>query len=165
MSKKTPKRRLAPLWLVAIAIASSTAHALTAEEQLGKSIFFDQNLSINKNQSCASCHGPEVGWTGPDQHINVAGTVYEGSILGRFGDRKPPSSAYATFSPIFHLQRQGKDALFVGGNFWDGRATGESWAIPPPIKRKGRFSTRSSKPCRMPPAWCIGSATPVIGLA
>ena len=50
--------------------------ALTAKEQLGKSIFFDVNLSINQNQSCAACHGPEAGWTGPDSVINAGGAVY-----------------------------------------------------------------------------------------
>ena len=34
------------------------AGSLSAEEQLGKSIFFDQDLSLNRNQSCASCHDP-----------------------------------------------------------------------------------------------------------
>ena len=54
---------------------------LTPTEQLGKSIFFDTNLSINLNQSCAGCHGPQVGWTGPDEPINAHGAVYEGSSL------------------------------------------------------------------------------------
>ena len=109
---------------------------LTAEEQLGKSIFFDDNLSINRNQSCAACHAPEVGWTGPDSAINTAGSVYEGSIAGRFGDRKPPSAAYATPSPVFHLDRSG---LFVGGNFWDGRATGEKLGNPAADQALGPF--------------------------
>lgn len=94
---------------------------LTPMEELGKALFFDRNLSIYHNQACAACHGPESGWTGPDAAINAHGAVYEGSIAGRFGDRKPPSVAYATQSPIFHMDKQGQ---FVGGNFWDGRATG-----------------------------------------
>jgi cytochrome c peroxidase len=57
--------------------------------------------------------------------VNAAGAVYEGSVTGRFGNRKPPSSAYAAPSPIFHLALDKKGDLFVGGNFWDGRATGE----------------------------------------
>ena len=98
-----------------------SAQTLSPLEELGRSIFFDENLSINGNQSCASCHSPEWGWTGPSSADNAGGSVYEGSIPGRFGDRKPPSAAYATLSPIFH---QDKSGLFVGGNFWDGRATG-----------------------------------------
>jgi cytochrome c peroxidase len=34
---------------------------LTDMEQLGALIFFDETLSIRQNQSCASCHVPEVG--------------------------------------------------------------------------------------------------------
>jgi cytochrome c peroxidase len=89
--------------------------------ELGDMIFDDENLSINRNQSCASCHAAEWGFTGPHTAVNAAGSVYEGSIPGRLGDRKPPSSAYSTLSPVLHIDGEG---LFVGGNFWDGRATG-----------------------------------------
>ncbi|MGB5726426.1 MAG: cytochrome-c peroxidase, partial [Thiogranum sp.] len=127
--------------LVASPIALSTAVGsalangddLTPIEELGSKIFFDELLSIRKNQACASCHVPELGWTGADSEINAQGAVYEGSLNGEFGNRKPPSSAYATLSPIFYAdfgnrllgdQDLGADPLFVGGNFWDGRATG-----------------------------------------
>jgi len=122
-----------------LAVAGGNAFALTPQEELGKSIFFDDNLSINGNQSCAACHGPGAGWTGPDAAINAAGSVYEGSIAGRFGDRKPPSSAYATPSPILHYVIQKKEALFVGGNFWDGRATGERLGSPAAEQAQGPF--------------------------
>jgi len=109
---------------------------LSVAEQLGKSIFFDDALSINANQSCASCHGPEAGWTGPDSDTNMTGAVYEGSIADRFGNRKPPSAAYATLSPLFH---QDKGGLFIGGNFWDGRATGERLGNPAADQALGPF--------------------------
>ncbi len=109
---------------------------LIPKERLGKSIFFDLHLSINQNQSCAACHAPEVGWTGPESDINASGAVYEGSIAGRFGNRKPPSSGYATLSPIFHMSKHG---LFVGGNFWDGRATGEKLGNPAADQAQGPF--------------------------
>ena len=32
------------------------AERLTEEQKLGKDLYRDSNLSINKNQSCASCH-------------------------------------------------------------------------------------------------------------
>jgi cytochrome c peroxidase len=135
-----------PIWVafgvVGVLLVTSMAvvvaqGALSPNEELGKSIFFDEDLSINKNQSCASCHTPEWGWTGPDSAINAGGSVYEGSIPGRFGDRKPPSAAYATQSPIFHWEKQG--ALFVGGNFWDGRATGEKLGNPAADQAQGPF--------------------------
>ena len=109
-----------------VSAITEAAHKLTPVEQLGKSIFFDKNLSINRNQSCATCHDPEAGWTGPDSEINAHGAAYKGSIEVRFGDRKPPSAAYAAVSPILHFNK--KEGLFIGGNFWDGRATGEKLA-------------------------------------
>ena len=124
------------LGLVLIVSVVSAQTSLTSKEELGKAIFFDVNLSINHNQSCASCHGLEVGFTGPESDINAAGAVYEGSILGRFGDRKPPSAAYATVSPIFHMDKNG---LFIGGNFWDGRATGQVLGNPAADQALGPF--------------------------
>lgn len=121
------------------AIGAAQVVMLTPEQALGKSIFFDENLSIGGNQSCAECHGPGAGWTGPDAAINKAGAVYEGSILGRFGNRKPPSSAYATPSPVLHFMMQKKEALFIGGNFWDGRATGERLGSPAAEQALGPF--------------------------
>jgi cytochrome c peroxidase len=124
------------LWLTTV---TWVAQALTPIEQLGKDIFFDQNLSFNANQACAACHTPEVGWTGPDTTINNTGGVYEASIPGRFGNRKPPSSAYATSSPILHHVIEKKKALFIGGNFWDGRATGEKLGNPAADQAQGPF--------------------------
>lgn len=93
---------------------------LTDQEQLGKALFFDTNLSEPPGQSCAVCHGPTVGYTGPDQAINRGGAVYEGAVAGRFGNRKPPAAAYAGSSPLLHFDGEKR----VGGMFWDGRATG-----------------------------------------
>jgi cytochrome c peroxidase len=119
-----------------IAAGVTAQSPLTPTEQLGKFIFEDERLSINENQSCATCHGREAGWTGPDSAINAHGTVYEGSVPGAFGDRKPPSVAYATQSPILHRDKKG---LFVGGNFWDGRATGEKLGNPAADQAQGPF--------------------------
>jgi len=124
--------------------------ALTEHEQLGKSIFFDTNLSINQNQACAACHGPEVGFTGPEADTNAGGAVYEGSISGRFGNRKPPSAAYATLSPIFYQDKKG---LFVGGNFWDGRATGEKLGNPAADQAQGPFLNPAEQ--ALPDSACV----------
>jgi len=147
------------LALVAMA-GAAFGNGLTPTQQLGKSIFFDNNLSINTNQSCAACHAPEVGWTGPDSALNAGGSVYEGSIAGRFGNRKPPSSAYATTSPILHYIVEKKAALFIGGNFWDGRATGEKLGNPAADQAQARSSTRSSRRCPMRLAWCTACVRP-----
>jgi cytochrome c peroxidase len=113
--------------------------SVTDTASLGRKIFFDQTLSANGNQSCAACHDPTSGWTGPLSSINEGGAVYEGSVAGLFGNRKPPSSAYATQSPILHLVIDKKDVLFVGGMFWDGRATGERLQSPTAEQALGPF--------------------------
>lgn len=132
------KRLMGAAALLLLAAGAAGAAGLTVKEQLGKDIFFDTNLSINGNQSCADCHAPEAGWTGPTSEVNAHGAVYEGSIAGRFGNRKPPSSAYATTAPILNYIRQG-GGMFVGGNFWDGRATGEKLGNPAADQAQGPF--------------------------
>lgn len=133
------------LLTVAVAVGLGAAHdtkrpvpfgKLTLIEHLGKLIFFDTNLSLYKNQSCAVCHSPTVGWTGPESAINSLGSVYMGSFDGRFGNRKPPASAYAGFSPVLHQDPPG---TWVGGMFWDGRATGSTLGDPLSEQAMGPF--------------------------
>jgi len=109
---------------------------LTDMEQLGKELFFDK-ISSPDNMSCATCHAPQVGFTGPIGGINAHGAVYRGAVPTRFGNRKPPSAAYATLSPTFHYDEE--EGLFVGGNFWDGRATGEALGNPAADQALGPF--------------------------
>jgi cytochrome c peroxidase len=125
------------LAIVLLHAGSGQAATLSTQEQVGKRLFFDANLSLHRNQSCAACHAPEVGWTGPDASINRMGAVYEASVPGRFGNRKPPSSAYATASPMLHYD--GRMKSFVGGSFWDGRATGELLGSPAADQAVGPF--------------------------
>jgi cytochrome c peroxidase len=117
--------------------ASGGKNCLTDLEKLGRHIFFDEELSEPAGQSCAACHGPRVGFTGPHSAVNATTAVYEGAVPGRFGNRKPPSAAYATSAPVFHLDPD--KALFVGGNFWDGRATGELLGSPAADQAQGPF--------------------------
>ena len=104
----------------------SAALAQDSESQemiaLGKAIFFDENLSANGTQSCATCHAPASGFTGPNSLVNAGGAVYEGAIPLHFGNRKPPTAAYAGDSPVFHFDEE--NGGWFGGMFWDGRATG-----------------------------------------
>jgi len=118
--------------LLLIVAAVSAQGSLTPKEELGKNLFFDTNLSDPPGQSCAVCHGPEVGYTGPDQAINAAGAVYEGAVPGRFGNRKPPAAAYAGDSPILYFD----GTKWVGGMFWDGRATG--WTLGDPLAEQAQ---------------------------
>ena len=95
--------------------------SFTDKQWLGKQLFFDTNLSEPTGLACAACHASQVGWSGPDAVTDLGGAVYEGAVKGRFGNRKPPSSAYGGDSPILHLDATNG---WTGGMFWDGRATG-----------------------------------------
>jgi cytochrome c peroxidase len=130
--------------LLAVAIVFAAAGAATAKddvplnpiEQLGKELFFDK-LSEPNGMSCAACHDPKVGFTGPKAGINQHGSVYKGAIPQRSGNRKAPSAAYATTAPIFDFDEV--EGLFIGGNFWDGRATGEVLGNPAADQALGPF--------------------------
>jgi cytochrome c peroxidase len=122
---------------VAVERARSAQTALSPLELLGKELFFDQQLSTPPGESCASCHHPRAGWTGPNPAINRRGAVYPGAVRQRFGNRRPPSAAYATFSPVLHLDAA--EGIFVGGNFWDGRATGDTLGSPTAEQALGPF--------------------------
>ncbi|GAB6142381.1 cytochrome-c peroxidase [Methylosoma difficile] len=105
--------------------SSNAFAALTDEQNLGKRLFSDVNLSLNRNQSCASCHSlDKLSGKAPafvDPLNAVQGTpVSLGSIEFATGRLNAPSIAYAAFTPEFHLEET--DGLYVGGLFWNGRA-------------------------------------------
>jgi cytochrome c peroxidase len=106
-----------------------SANDLTPMEQLGKFLFFDENLSTPPGQSCAVCHAPETGFTGPDSDINATDAVYPGVVHTRAGNRKPPTAAYGGYSPVLHYDEA--EEFWIGGMFWDGRATG--WILGDPL--------------------------------
>jgi len=89
---------------------------------LGKLLLFDKHLSVHENEACSFCHMPETGFTGPIPSLNLTTVSYPGSVRWRFSQRKPQSYMYATFAPVLHYNALNGD--FVGGNFWDMRASG-----------------------------------------
>jgi len=97
------------------------APAQTPIAALGKTIFFDTRLSSPAGLACASCHAPPAGFTYPNSAQNAQLGVASGAVAGRFGNRKPPTVSYASFSPngpTFNANAK----VYVGGLFWDGRA-------------------------------------------
>jgi cytochrome c peroxidase len=134
--------RIAVAVAIILALVAPMAPAALAQGPgdkvtLGKAIFFDTNLSVNGTQSCASCHAPAVGYTGPDSQVNASGAVYPGAIPTRFGNRKPPAAAYAGDSPGLHYDEIARE--WVGGMFWDGRATGGTLGDPLAEQAQGPF--------------------------
>ena len=114
---------LAPITGALLLLATSPIQARSNLETLGGAIYKDLNLSINANQSCMTCHQQSAGFADPENRVmpHVFPTS-DGSIPTLFGGRNAPTAAYAGFSPKFHYDAG--EGLFIGGLFWDGRATG-----------------------------------------
>lgn len=112
---------------------SANANDLTPKEELGMFLYFDENLSEPFGQSCASCHDPDFGFVDPDSDLPVS----EGVISGLFGGRNSPSSAYAMYAPIRYFDEA--EGLWIGGQFWDSRATGEVLGDPLADQALGPF--------------------------
>lgn len=88
-----------------------------SKQALGKKLFSDANLSLNRTQSCATCHNPDHAFI--DNRVNA---IFKSVSVGQdglsFGDRNAPTASYAKFSPVFHLDNENQ---FIGGQFVDGR--------------------------------------------
>jgi cytochrome c peroxidase len=98
------------------AVLPATALGLTSLETLGKKIYVDRTLSDPNGQACSDCHLPSAGRADPDQGLPVS----EGVVPKNFGGRNSPTAAYAAYSPVF--QWNAMKGMYVGGQFWDGRA-------------------------------------------
>jgi cytochrome c peroxidase len=84
----------------------------------GEALFFDTNLSLNRTQSCATCHNPASGFT--DSRDNgTGGAVSLGDDGHTLGDRNAPTITYASLAPAFGRDDTG---VYAGGLFYDGRA-------------------------------------------
>ena len=121
--------------LLMAVLASAPAafgQALTPIEQLGDKLYFDENLSEPSGQACASCHLPP-SFVDPDSHFPVS----EGVIPGLFGGRNSPMSAYAMYAPTRFFDDE--EGLWIGGQFWDSRATGEVLGDPLADQALGPF--------------------------
>lgn len=136
MKKRIVALLLAFVLLLPLGLTTRTVDAdqslLSPIEQLGKHLFFDTNLSSNGKMSCATCHASETGFTGPDSEINAHFGIYPGTVHTRFGNRKPPTAAYGGDSPVLYFDEE--EELWIGGMFWDGRATG--WTLGDPLSEQ-----------------------------
>jgi len=91
-------------------------------QTLGKLMNYDMNMSVFRNQACASCHMPYAGFSGPIPSVNLTMIAYPGSFRFRAGKRTAQRYTYSPWYPVF--QFNATQQLFFGGNFWDSRATG-----------------------------------------
>lgn len=125
-------KHLTMISLLSISINSYAEQLLNNEQQLGKRLFSDNNLSLNRNQACASCHSLTPvraqslltkrvpGFVDPD-NVRSGSAVSDGSIPGFTGSLNAPSAGYAAYSPEFHWDDE--DGFYIGGQFWNGRAS------------------------------------------
>jgi cytochrome c peroxidase len=117
--------------LIALSFDCYAAVNLTPEQQLGESLYKDKNLSLNRNQSCETCHSltPANSSKTPQglvpsfvdsTNIKKGLAISAGSIAGKTGNLNAPSVGYSAFSPEFHFDEV--EELYIGGQFWNGRA-------------------------------------------
>lgn len=102
---------------------------LTTQAELGESLFNDPILSINRQQSCATCHNAQHGWadTRKDANGDVRPTSM-GADGTSVGERNSPTISYAALTPEFkwasHARfnsQQPNYEGYIGGQFLDGR--------------------------------------------
>ncbi|UCF92945.1 MAG: c-type cytochrome [Desulfobacterales bacterium] len=116
--------------IMLLAVGVGLAATLTPMEQLGKALYQDENLSLNRNQSCKTCHHPGAGFADPENRRDpVAFPVSDGTDPELSGGANAPTAAYAGFSPrLDYVQDPDTgEYLWIGGMFWNGRATG--WTL------------------------------------
>jgi cytochrome c peroxidase len=90
----------------------------STKELLGKSLYSDTSLSLNRTMSCATCHSLEGGFADVREN-RVGGALSVGDDTNALGGRNAPTAGYAQFSPEFsHDSERG----YFGGQFYDGRA-------------------------------------------
>jgi len=131
---------IALLCSAGVVAAADDATRQTELEDLGRALFFDVNLSLDRTQSCATCHDPAQAFTdwrplatGGDAHNqgNTPAPASLGGDMKSYGDRNAPTISYAAAIPPFG---RNADNDYVGGLFWDGRAaTLEEQAGGPPL--------------------------------
>ena len=112
LAKPMMKSLALPLFCALLATPAK-AEDLATLEGLGEALFFDENLSQNRTQSCSTCHNPDYGFADP------RGMASPGDDGVSIGDRNAPTASYAHFAPMFEKLDEG---VYRGGQFHDGRA-------------------------------------------
>jgi cytochrome c peroxidase len=102
-------------------VAPPAPVTLSVAAQVGQKLFFDQNLSGNKNMACATCHNPQFAY-GPPNSLSVQ----LGSDPSQAGQRAVPSLRYKSMTPPYNDIAENPDGITQnapgGGFMLDGRA-------------------------------------------
>jgi cytochrome c peroxidase len=118
---------------------------------LGGLLNYDKNMSVFKNQACASCHMPYAGFSGPIPSVNLTMIAYPGSFRLRAGKR---TAQRYTYSPRFPVLRYNTvQGSFFGGNFWDARSTG--YKLQSPDAEQAQHPPVDTQEMGLPDTACI----------
>lgn len=119
--------------------SDDSSNSFSTKVELGESLFKDSNLSLNRTQSCSTCHNPAHAFIdnreddGTLGHSGKIAAVSLGDDNSSLGDRNTPTASYALFSPDFIANTShdrptnvttGSQQTYngaVGGQFLDGR--------------------------------------------
>ncbi len=128
-----------------------------AEQDLGRLLFTDPNLSLNRNQSCSTCHSLAPATDPATQQLFITpgfvdplnvldgSPVSAGAVSGNFGTLNAPSVGYAAFSPDFFWDPNAEQ--YAGGFFWNGRATN--------LENQAAVPLLTSFEMAMPSQWAV----------
>src|ERR1700674_5182788 len=123
---------------------------------LGGLLNYDENMSPFRNVACASCHMPYAGFSGPIPSVNLTMVAYPGTFRYRAGKRTAQRYTYSPKFPVFNLEQAinpGFAGVFIGGNFWDGRATG--FLLQSPDAEQAQHPPVDTQEMGMPDTACI----------
>jgi cytochrome c peroxidase len=116
--------------VLVLGAAAAVAEEQDALERLGEKLFFDVDLSLNRSQSCATCHMPDRAFT-DGREMDAGRAASLGDDGTSLGDRNAPTVTYARLAPYFGRNERGR---WKGGLFHDGRAASlEEQAAGPPL--------------------------------
>lgn len=111
--------------------SSADTNVFQTKLALGENLFFDENLSFNRTQSCSTCHNPNRAFI--DNRTNEEGERFSTSLGDNgfsLGDRNAPTLTYAGEAPDFQYgthtrfnSDQNDYVGYLGGQFSDGRST------------------------------------------
>ncbi len=161
-------KKIVTIISLAALILSSACTAFSAPaskiEKLGMKLFMDNNFSENATQSCNTCHEKRMAFVDPANVVDPENSVVSiGDDGVSTGDRNSPTAAYCGFSPNLHWDEV--KGSYVGGMFWDGRATG--WILNDPLAEQALGPPLNPVEMNMPSKEAIVEAirnAPYVGL-
>src|SRR5689334_8193359 len=112
-----------------------------AKTNLGKALFYEEQMGSDRTMACGTCHIVSAGGSDPRTSQPASGSVHPGfnsafgdpdDVFGSRGVSRAQADGRFDLAPIFRLQRQvttrrapsAINAAFAPRQFWDGRAEG-----------------------------------------